>query len=173
MNRKRSIKRGDRIVNHQEILKERLFESSLHKKRLKSALHKIQFIMPLDGEKYKELDDIFISILDQMLFRFTKLQDTLGEKVFPLILILLEEPVKKMSFIDRLNRLEELEILDKSEWVSLRANRNEIAHEYSYNEEDMVENITFIYEKSSDLMAIYDRLSDYCYRKFTIEIEDK
>ena len=128
-------------MNDKKILKERLYESSLYKKRLQSALHKIKFIMPLDVDKYNDLDDIFISILDQMLFRFTKLQDTLGERVFPLILELANEPVKKMSFIDRLNRLEELEVLDKSEWVSLRANRNEIAHEYSYNEEDIVENI--------------------------------
>ena len=107
-----------------------------------------------------------------MLFRFTKLQDTLGEKVFPLILALANEPVKKMSFIDRLNRLEELEILDKSEWVSLRANRNEIAHEYSYNEEDVVENITFIYTKSSDLIAIYNKIYNYCHKKFDINIEE-
>jgi len=159
-------------MNNREILQERLFESSLHKKRLQSALHKIKFIMPLDVNKYNELDDIFISILDQMLFRFTKLQDTLGEKVFPLILELASEPVKKMSFIDRLNRLEELEILDKEKWMSLRANRNEIAHEYSYNEEDVVENIEFIYTKSSDLIAIYNKIYNYCHKKFDINIEE-
>jgi len=158
-------------MSDKKILKERIFESSLHKKRLQSALHKIKFIMPLDVEKYYELDDIFISILDQMLFRFTKLQDTLGEKVFPLILELAGESVKKMSFIDRLNRLEELEILDKEEWMSLRANRNEITHEYSYNEEDVVENIEFIYKKSSDLIAIYNKIYNYCHKKFDINIE--
>ena len=159
-------------MNNIKILKERLFEASLHKKRLQSALHKLKFIMPLDTEKYSELDDIFISILDQMLFRFTKLQDTLGEKVFPLILELSKEPVKKMSFIDRLNRLEELEVLDKVEWVGLRANRNEIAHEYSYNEEDIVENIEFIYTKSANLITIYDKIYNYCYTKFDIGIEN-
>ena len=158
-------------MNRKKILKERLFESSLHKKRLESALHKIKFIMPLDVEKYNDLDDIFVSILDQMLFRFTKLQDTLGEKVFPLILELAKEPVKKMTFIDRLNRLEELEILNKSEWVSLRANRNEITHEYSYNEEEIVENIEFIYVKSGDLIAIYDKVYSYCYEKFDTDID--
>lgn len=159
-------------MNDKKILKERLFESSLHTKRLQSALHSIKLIMPLDVNKYNELDDIFISILDQMLFRFTKLQDTLGEKVFPLILKLANEPVKKMSFIDRLNRLEELEILDKEEWMSLRANRSEIAHEYSYNEEDIVENIEFIYTKSSDLIDIYNKIHNYCHKKFDINIKE-
>gem|GEM_PF-6271615 len=55
-----------------------------------------------------------------------------------------------MSFINRLNRLEELEIIDRLEWMSLRSSRNEIAHEYSYNTEDIVENINFIYKKSQN-----------------------
>jgi len=149
-----------------EILKERLYESSLHKKRLQGALHKLKFIMPLDIKKYEELDDIFISIIDQMLFRFTKLQDTLGEKVFPLILELQEEPVKKLSFIDRLNRLEELEVIDKEKWINLRNDRNIITHEYSYNEEDVVENINFIYNKSYTLIDMYDKIVIYCNNKF-------
>jgi len=60
------------------------------------------------------------------------------------------EAIKKMSFINRLNRLEELEIIDRLEWMSLRSSRNEIAHEYSYNTEDIVENINFIYKKSQN-----------------------
>ncbi|NPA28390.1 MAG: hypothetical protein GXN91_05060 [Epsilonproteobacteria bacterium] len=156
-----------------EILKERLYESLLHKKRLSYARDVLKFIMPLTIEKYKELDDIFISIIDQMLFRFSKLQDTLGEKVFALILELEGEQVKKMSFIDRLNRLEELEIVDRLEWMNLRINRNEIAHEYSYNEEDIIENINFIYERSQKLIEIFEKIYSYCNKKFKIEIELK
>jgi hypothetical protein len=151
-----------------EILKEKLYESYLHKKRLESARHKLKFIMPLDIYKYNELDDIFISIIDQMLFRFTKWQDTLGDKVFPLILGLQEEPVKKMSFLDRLNRFEEYGLFTKNEWIGLRNDRNEIAHEYSYNEEDIIENINFIYEKSIILIEIYEKIESYCNEKLKI-----
>ena len=155
----------------QKILEEKLFEASLHKKRLQNARKKLKFIMPLDINKYNEIDDIFVSIIDQMLFRFTKLQDTLGEKVFPMILELQAEPVKKMSFIDRLNRLEEYEILNKDEWIALRDDRNEITHEYSYNEEDVIDNINFIYQKSEILVKIFDTIYNYCVEKFKISLD--
>ena len=158
-------------MRDKEILKERLYESSLHNQRLSHARHSLKFLMPLTVEKYNELDAIFISIIDQMLFRFTKLQDTLGERVFPLILNLEGEPIKKMSFIDRLNRLEELEVLDRLEWMSLRNDRNEIAHEYSYNPEDVVENINFIYNRSQDLIDIFERVHGYCHQKFHLSLE--
>jgi uncharacterized protein with HEPN domain len=159
-------------MRDKEILKERLYESFLHKKRLLHARHSLKFIMPLTVEKYNELDDIFISIIDQMLFRFTKLQDTLGERVFLLILQLEGEAIKKMSFIDRLNRLEELEIVDRLEWMSLRSSRNEIAHEYSYNIVDIVENINFIYNKSQNLIDIFEKIYSYCHKKFNINLDE-
>ena len=56
--------------------------------------------MPLDTEQYNDLDGLQVSVIDQMIFRFSKLQDTMGEKLFPSILKLNGESVKKMTFID-------------------------------------------------------------------------
>jgi len=86
-----------------------------------------------------------------------------------MILELQAEPVKKMSFIDRLNRLEEYEILNKDEWIALRDDRNEITYEYSYNEEDVIENINFIYQKSEILIKIFDVMCNYCIEKFKLK----
>jgi len=156
----------------ERILGEKLYEANLHKKRLQSARDKLKTTMPLDINKYNKLDDVFIAIVDQMLFRFSKLQDTLGEKIFPLILELLKEPVKKMSFIDRLNRLEELELLDKEEWMALREDRNEITHEYSYNEDDIVENINFTYQRSEKLIEIFESIKKFANKKFGLKFDD-
>jgi len=38
-----------------------------------------------------------------------------------------------MTFLDILNRLEGLEIIDKNRWLNLREVRNEIAYESSFN----------------------------------------
>jgi len=38
-----------------------------------------------------------------------------------------------MTFLDILNRLEGLEIINKNRWLNLREVRNEIAYEYSFN----------------------------------------
>jgi len=51
----------------------------------------------------------------------------------------LKAEAKKKTFIDILNRLEELEIADKAEWLKLREIRNDIAHEYSFNKDEVVE----------------------------------
>lgn len=151
-----------------ETLIEKLYECSIHKKRLLSATSKLKYIMPLTVEKYNDLDDIFISLIDQMLYRFSKLQDTMGEKVFPAILLLNGEDVKKMSFIDRLNRLEELELVDKNLWMLLRKERNEISHEYSFNQEEIIEAINAIYEKTNTIIEIFDKIYSYSIDKFDI-----
>ena len=38
--------------------------------------------MPLDTKKYNKFDDIFRSIIDQILFRFVKPWDASGDNVF-------------------------------------------------------------------------------------------
>jgi len=149
-----------------QTFREKLYECDQHKKRLLSAKNNLQSIMPLNLKTYEKLEDISISIIDQMIFRFSKLQDTMGEKIFPAILELNGESVKKMSFIDRLNRLEELELLYKNEWMELRHDRNEIAHEYSFNQDEVVDSINLIYTKVDKLIDIYNSLRSYCYNKF-------
>ena len=145
---------------------EKLYECNQHKKRLLEAKSALKNIMPLKIEQYNNLESLMISVIDQMIFRFSKLQDTMGEKIFPTILELNGEEVKKMTFIDRLNRLEELELLYKDEWMKLRKERNEIAHEYSFNQDEVVDSINLIYNRVDKLLQIYDDVYSYCYDKF-------
>lgn len=81
-------------------------------------------------------------------------------------MLLSEEEVKKKTFIDILNRLEELEIVDKAEWLKLREIRNNIAHEYSFNKDEVVESISAIYKASDELIGIYKACYDCCKSKF-------
>jgi hypothetical protein len=61
--------------------------------------------MPLDAKRYQQLTDDEIEHIDQFLFRFAKLQDAMGEKLFLLILeFLKEENTRNKPFIDILNR---------------------------------------------------------------------
>jgi hypothetical protein len=122
--------------------------------------------MPLSVKRYNSLDEAYISTIDQMIFRFSKLQDTMGDKIFPSILELNGEKVKVMTFIDRLNRLEELELLYKDEWMGLRKDRNEIAHEYSFNKDEVVDSINLIFNRVDDILKIYLDIYLYCIEKF-------
>lgn len=75
-------------------------------------------------------------LLDQFAYRFTRLQDDMGGRLFPALLVVLGEEIASMSMIDRLNRLEQLgwiPLADK--WLELRRIRNEFAHDYPENPE--------------------------------------
>ncbi|MBU4524537.1 MAG: hypothetical protein KUA37_13465 [Desulfomicrobium sp.] len=63
-----------------------------------------------------------------------RLQDDMGERLFPALLGALGEEVTAMSVIDRLNRLEQLGWIPLAdEWLELRRIRNEFAHDYPEN----------------------------------------
>lgn len=149
-----------------ELFIERLYECNSHKQKLKSAMIKLEKYMPLNIDRYEGLSEVELSFLDQMIFRFSKLQDAMGDKLFPAILELSGEEVKSKTFIDRLNRLEELGLLNKDKWQELRKYRNEIAHEYSFNKEDIVNGINIIYNSIDTLFNYYHTIYRYCIERF-------
>lgn len=83
-------------------------------------------------------------------------------------MILAKEQVKSKTFIDVLNRLEELEIVTKDQWLELREIRNEISHEYSFNVDDVVVGINDIFNRSVDLMKIYHKIKGFCGERFNL-----
>lgn len=154
--------------NIENTFKEKIYECNKHIEKINiSKKHLLQFI-PLNTQTYLKMDEVSLSFIDSLIFRFSKLQDTMGEKIFPSILILSKEDVKKKTFLDILNRLEELEIVNKNEWLRLREARNEIAHEYSFNTNEVVDSINIIYEKSENLINIYQRVYNFCNTRFDI-----
>jgi hypothetical protein len=154
------------IRDIEKTFKEKLYECHKHIEKITVSKNHLSAIMPLSLERYLNLNDIDISFIDQLIFRFSKLQDTMGEKIFPFILILSKEDVKKKTFIDILNRLEELGVVDKAEWLKLREIRNDIAHEYSFNRDEVVDSIMAIYKVSDELVDSYNSTYIFCKDKF-------
>lgn len=143
-----------------------LHECERHKDKILKAKRHISSLIPLTESAYVKLDDVDESFIDQMIFRFSKLQDSMGEKLFPGLLVLSGEDTKRKTFIDILNRLEELEILSKEEWFTLREVRNDIAHEYSDNISHVIDSITGVYEGCDDLLKVYKRILDFGASRF-------
>jgi hypothetical protein len=71
-----------------------------------------------------------VRLLDQILYRFMKLQDAMGERLLPATLAMLLEPFDDWPMRDRLDRLERLGYLDTVQWLDWRGVRNRLAHEY-------------------------------------------
>lgn len=139
-----------------------LNECLLHQKRIAYALCKLKKLMPLTPTQYVALTDEQVEALDQFLFRFSKLQDAIGQRLFSGILELLEEPVKEISFLDRLNRLEQLKIIESKErWLTLRNLRNKLAHEYEDDTVGMTEALNLIYVSYEELSDVFLRVKTY------------
>jgi len=150
------------MKKNQYILKSILNECDKHLKRMRFAYGKISSLFPLSKERISKLKEEEISYIDQFIYRFSKLQDAIGQKLFKSVLILLDEDVINKSAIDIFNRLEQLEIIENYEiWKNLRDLRNELAHEYEEDENETAERINTLFEKKYDLEKYLNDIRNY------------
>ena len=106
-----------------------LWEADRHAAALSDALAEWAAKPALDMAQL-ERDRLLLRLTDQILFRFTKLQDTLGERLVPATLQQLAETFEDWPMRDRLERLEKLGYLVVDDWLRWRELRNRLAHEY-------------------------------------------
>lgn len=147
-------------------LKAILKQCDKHIGRINSAYKKISSYLPLDENKYKNLNDDEIEHIDQFLYRFTKLQDAMGERLFKAVLDTTGEATYKMTFIDIFNKLEQLEIIEDFEkWQELREIRNELAHEYEDEPAENAERLNKIFQMKNDLINYFTQINAYIVQK--------
>lgn len=106
-----------------------LWEADRHRAILADALAEWER-SPTPDWRTLDADSDQIRLVDQILFRFIKLQDAIGERLVPATLNALNEPHEDWPMRDRLNRLEKLGYVDVNQWLSWREVRNRLAHEY-------------------------------------------
>ncbi len=68
------------------ILKSYMQVCDTHANRLQSALLKTIHLVPFTKDRLSNLNEIDAAFLEVVTSRFAKLQDTLGQKIFPLVL---------------------------------------------------------------------------------------
>lgn len=106
-------------------------EYETHWMRLNAAFEEARCFGPVDAACFQRLTDAEVKTVDQLLFRFGKLENAMGTRLFSAVLQSLGEWQDDEPFIDRLNRLEKLRIIDRAEtWLGLRELRNQSAHAY-------------------------------------------
>jgi len=131
---------------------------ALHLRRMRFSHDKVTSFIPLNRDNYYEMDDETISFLDQYIFRFSKLQDIIGARLFPTLMDYLAEPMNDRPFIDLLNRLERLGILDSAiNWIELHRVRNDIAHEYPTSLPERIEGINILFDQLNTLNEVVER----------------
>jgi len=131
------------------------------------AWGKIEKHFPLTQDKYLHLLPEELSFIDQLIFRFSKLQDSMGDKLFNAILENLGEDVRGKPFFDKLTKLEELKIINRAdEWIILRETRNIVTHEYPFNVEEVIEGLNLLSKHYQLIMKIWKQVEAFTQNRF-------
>lgn len=140
---------------------------TIHCQRMSFAWGKIKIHFPLDRGKYIRLKPEELSFFDQLIFRFSKLQDSMGGRLFPAILENLGEEVKRLPFIDRLVKLEELEIITSADdWILLRETRNIVTHEYPFITDEVIQGLNLLSKHYQLITEIWEGVENYIESRF-------
>ena len=139
-------------------------ELDKHVFRLKNAFSRIKkkYKIPIDKKDIEKIvnDDDEIAIIDQIVYRFSKLQDTLG-KTIRFFLNLKGENVENLSMIDVVNLAEKVGInITEEKWFELRELRNIITHEYEDEYEEIAKTLNKIYNELDYLSLIVNQLKE-------------
>lgn len=159
------------IVNKSDvaIFKSMIDVCNTHKERIQMAHATLHQKSPFTAEKIGQLNQLELGMAEILINRFSKLQDTIGEKIFPNVLMLLGEDIYQKTFIDRLNMLEKLGIIDDAnEWQNYREARNAATHEYPDNLGKMAENLNNVMALSQKLIAFWDKLQQLIIPKISL-----
>ncbi len=150
---------GSKALIYKERLKANLRQSERHLERIKIAFTHVN--MPLNKETflgYLENDEK-VAFLDQIIYRFSKLQDTLGAKVFKDLMLYFGENVNR-PFLDILYDLEKLGYVNVEDWYEFRDLRNEISHNYEDNEKVVINIVNFIWKNLGKFEEIIKKIKE-------------
>jgi len=137
-------------------------ECEAHRRRLRRSIGLLQSFFPLTKESYLALDDLQIEHIDQFIYRFTKLQDVIGLRLYPSIFALIEQDTQPRPFLDILARLEKYEIVpDASKWQFFRNLRNHLAHEYPEEINAIVDTLNILVSRWADFEVFFITANDY------------
>jgi hypothetical protein len=131
-------------------VKKYLYEADRHIEHIVEA--KDELTLPI--ESYEKLSKLEKFALNTLIFRFSKLQDLLGVKIFREFLEFSGLSMEDLSFFDILKLIEKEKICNIDNWNELRKIRNDIAHDYPEEFDEMIERINLFVQKSDELVDI-------------------
>lgn len=145
------------------MLKEAIDTAYLHFNRAKDNYDEIKQL-PIDLKIYEDKERI--KTIDAFIFRFIKLQDFMGDKLFKELIKRIGEYKDNMSLIDVLDKLEKLELIDNADkWLNFRTVRNKLTHEYPNNEADTIKGIQLAMVYFVEISLILENVKIYIEKK--------
>jgi len=121
----------------------------LHHHRMMFAYRSIEKYFPLTENIFSQISPIELALFDQLIYRFSKLQDSMGARLFKQLLELLEEDISGLPFLDILYKMEKLNMIGSAkDWITLRQTRNTVSHEYPFYKEIQIEETAYPFRSS-------------------------
>lgn len=130
------------------------------------ALDKLTPYLPI-GVLHLDDSDV-VEHLDQMVFRFMKIQDGIGRRLIPLMVDVIEPDTSEMTFIDKLNKLEKFGLLEPGEWNGYRKIRNDVTHTYPEEKDALVDAINEAIAVIGRLETTYLKMQSFCREKLHV-----
>lgn len=146
------MKKYDFLLNYIKV-------ADIHAARLNESLQETLQWMPITATDVPLLSSYQCAFIDMMGTRFAKLQDIIGSKIFPLILNLLQEDA--VTFIDKLHKLEKFGYINSADWwIDFREMRNQLAHDYPDNAEQIATHLAALVLKADELTKFWTVLRE-------------
>lgn len=117
------------------------------------------FSTPLTIATIRDLDNNVAlgERIEAFVGRFGRLQDTLGDKLLPALLVLVGE--RSASLIDNLDRAERMGWLSATDrWLETRSLRNQMVHEYIEDPAILTDALNSGHERVADLIDTAQRM---------------
>ncbi len=154
------------MTAERQILEQALEHCDSHAQALREALEDLEPNKKVILSQLEDLDKTTRRILDQFAYRFTRLQDDMGNILLPAILKNMAEDTHSMAAIDRFNRLEQLKWLQSSEeWLELRRVRNEFTHDYPEHSSERSSKLREAIRVAHRLLEIFEEISSRIQRE--------
>lgn len=137
-----------------------------HREALQDALNDMQQ-RQLSPSEYQHLSKADRRLLDQFAYRYTRLQDDIGNRLMPAILKALGEDVAEMPALDRFARLEQLGWLASAEaWNLLRQIRNQFTHDYPDSATERFERLQAATQAARQLVDVMIQITTKLQQRF-------
>jgi len=116
-------------------------------------------LFPTNTEQFQAFKEEDIEHVDQFIYRFSKMQDSLGMRLILSLYTYLEGENRPRPFLDILNRFEKLRVIESvDDWQFFRNLRNNLAHDYPESISQTIETLNLLYGEIGKFLNIFQQL---------------
>lgn len=121
-------------------------------------------VITINTDSFRDKETV--KTIDAFTFRFLKLQDFMGNKLFKDLLVSIGAYQDSMTPLDMLDKLEKMRLINSSDaWMAFCKISNQLTHEYPNNTENVVEGIKLALKSFKEIEQILKNTEQYIKQK--------